>query len=269
MLAGPIANAALLGIDKNNGDLYDISPITATPTLIGSTGIAEMGSLEFAPDGILYGFTTGTTLPSTATLYRIDPQTANATAIGLLNDGKIFEGALAFAPNGTAYGTNANSALSADLFTINLQTGKATTIGTISGGSHDINGLAWRSDGKLVGLDRVTNSLLAIDPTSAVSSVISPVTPLVGGVGGMAVLDGVGYFVTSGPGGSAPGSDELWAFDLFTGVQVRIGSLSPTITGTGIGGLAAIPEPTSGIAIVFSVAFVVRGRGKRGSDSNG
>ena len=94
-------------------------------------------------------------------IYKMDPAKTLLTP----NDppfGKVPPGAgprhLAFAPNGTAYGTNGDSAAIPQLFTINLTTGAATVIGTLSGGDHDINGLAYRSDGMLIGLDRVTNS---------------------------------------------------------------------------------------------------------------
>jgi hypothetical protein len=102
----------------------------------------------------------------------------------------------------------------------------------------------------LVGLDRVTNSLLVIDPTTAASSVLAPISSTVGAVGGMTVLGGIGYMNTGGTGGSIPGSDELYSFDLFTGSQTLIGSFSPAFTDDGISGLAtlptsAVPEPAS------------------------
>ncbi len=240
----------LLGVDYDTGNLYKVSPTNASLTLIGNTGVTSFAEIEFAPNGTLYGFT-----PSgQAMLYTINPTTAGVSAIGPLGIGFVFEGGLAFAPNGTAYGMNSGDAGSPGLFTINLSTGAATLVGTVPG-SHDINGLAWRSDGMLVGLDRVTNSLLAINPTTAAFSVIASVGATVGGVGGMTTLGSTGYFNTSGPGGSAPGSNQLFSFDLFTGAQSLIGSFSPTITGTGISGLAgsvstaAVPEPSSVILL--------------------
>ncbi len=132
-------------------------------------------------------------------------------------------------------------------------------VGAISGGMRDINGMAWRADGMLVGLDRITNALIAIDPLTAVSSQIASIIPTVGTVGGMAVLGDTAYFVTSGPGEPVPGSNELYAIDLFTGDHELIGSLAPTITGTGISGLA-VPEPSTMLLLMGVMGVVCRRR---------
>src|SRR5262249_15184516 len=158
--------------------------------------------------------------------------------------GLVSEGALAFAPDGTVYATHAGSAPFPELFTINLTTGAGSIVATISGGGYDpngydINGLVYRSDGKLIGLDRVRNALLVIDPTTASATQLAVVPSTVGGVGGMTVLDGIGYYCTGGPAGSAPGSNTLYSFDLFTGASTPIGNFNGTITGFGISGLAA------------------------------
>ncbi|HEY4232373.1 MAG TPA: PEP-CTERM sorting domain-containing protein [Lacipirellulaceae bacterium] len=256
ILFGLSASAALgqlYGINNDNGNLYKISTADASLALVGNTGIAAIGSLEYRPsDGRLYGFTSG----SNPNLYRIDRSNANATLVGPLSTVFDFEGALVLAPNGTAYAANLGSSLADGLFTINLDTAAVTTIGTISGGEHDINGLAWRSDGMLVGLDRVTNSLLAINPSTAVSTLIAPISVAVGAVGGMASAGNSGYFATAGP---SSGSNQLYSFDLFTGASTLIGSFSPTITGSGISGLAlAVPEPST-IALCGLAGLAVAG----------
>lgn len=234
------AQADLLGIDDDTGDLYNVSTSTAGLTLIGSTGISGIGEIEFSPGGTLYGFTVG----GGSTLYTINPTTAVATSVGPLGLPFVFEGGLAFSPSGTAYATNGDSADNPQLLTINLTTGAATVVGTISGGAHDIDGLAYRSDGKLIGLDRVTNSLLLIDPTTAAASTLAAVPATVGAVGGMTIQNGVGYYNTGGPGATIPGSNELYSFDLTTGASTLIGSFS-SITGTGISGLAGISDQTT------------------------
>ena len=89
---------------------------------------------------------------------------------GPLGFTRVAEGGLAFDPNGTAYGTEIGNSVGPQLFTINLATGAASIVGTISLGGHDINGLAYRSDGQLIGLDRVLNSLLVIDPATAAAT---------------------------------------------------------------------------------------------------
>jgi hypothetical protein len=227
----------LYGYHYTARDLYSVSETDASVTLIGNTGLT-IGGMELYTDGYLYGISGG----SGSTLYRIDPSNAQATEIGPLGF-FVFEGALAFSPEGILYGTNGGSANDPQLFTVNMETGAGTVIGTISNPPHDVNGLAWRSDGMLVGLDGNTNTLIEIDPATAASSVITALTPSAGNAGGMAVLGDTAYFATGGP--VVNGSNELYAFDLFTGEHTLVGGFpEDIITGIGMGGLAA-PEPGS------------------------
>lgn len=251
----------LVGISYDSGTLYSISTATASPTVIGSTGITGFADIQYAPNGTLYGFTNSLSVP---TLYTINPTTAQATAVGRLGLSPVVEGGLAIAPNGTAYGAEAG--LPAALFSINLATGAGTSIGAISGGGHDINGLAYRSDGQLIGLDRISNSLLLIDPTTAASSTLTVLSAPVGAVGGLTLVNGMGYFSTSST--ATGGSNSLYSFDPFTGANALIGSFSPTITGNGISGItglsSAVPEPGS-VALLLGMGvtgagFLVRRR---------
>jgi hypothetical protein len=246
-LSGPLAFGNLFGVDFDSGMLFSVSPINASLTPVGFAG-ASFAEIQFAPNGILYGFTA---VP-TPSLYTINPTTAAVSLIGPLGSSD-FEGGLAFAPNGSAFGTNGDNASNPQLFSLNLSTGTATVIATISGGAHDINGLAYRGDGKLVGLDRVSNSLLVIDPTTGISSLLAAVPSTVGGVGGMTVLGGVGYYNTAGSGASIPGSNNLYSFNLFTGASTLVGSFASSISDSGLSGLAApAPEPSSLILAVSS-----------------
>ena len=264
LLAGsPALGYEILAIEYDTGNVYEVSPMDASLTFLGSTGIVGFGSLEFAPDGTLYGFTTG--LDPLPKLYEIDPVNFTATEIGELGLDFIFDGSLVFAPDETVYGTNRGSSAAPQLFTLDLGTGAATIVGTInvSGDTaHDINAMAWRYDGMLVGLDRVGNTLLAIDPADASASIIAPVTPAVGGVGGMAVMMGeVAYFATAGPGAFPAGSNELYTFDLDTGAHQFEGSFGGTITtGSGISGLAIIPEPASLMLLAVGGLAMIRRR---------
>lgn len=241
LLAAPAARAALLGVDAATGSLYRISTTDASMTLAGETGLPRLSGLEFSPDGVLYAMSSG----ATASLYTINPDTAQATLVGGLGD-FVFEGALAFAPGGTAYGINMGDVQTNHLFTLNLATGQATPIGPLSGGAHDINGLAWRRDGRLVGIDRRLNALVTINPLNADTELLAALDPaiLLGAGGGMTAAGDAGFFVTSGPGAVVPGSSELYAFDLFTGQTRLIGLLTPELTGKGLGGLA-LPEPAT------------------------
>lgn len=64
ILVAGAAQAGLLGVHWDTGDLYEISTTDASLTLIGNTGLTspEAGSLEFRPsDGTLFAFTTNDT----------------------------------------------------------------------------------------------------------------------------------------------------------------------------------------------------------------
>ena len=246
----------LLAVRFEDGALYRASTVDGSLTPTIPTGVPFVGALEMSPaDGFVYGFT------AEQNLFRFHPTTFELEIVGQF-DQFLYEGGLAFAPDGTAYAATGGSLEAPELYRLNVNTLVMTLVGTITGGAHDINGLAWRGDGKLVGIDRESNALITIDPTTAASSTLAPLTPLVGAVGGMAVLDGVGYLATSGTGTSTPGSNELWRFDLFTGAHTRVGSFAPTIAFpfTGISGLAAIPEPSCGALTVAPLAALLRRR---------
>ena len=252
------AHAQLYGIEWDTGDLYTISTVDASLTLVGSTGIINLGSLEYrASEGLLYANTVG----SSPTLYSIDPVTAIANAEGNVSGGLLFEGGLAIAPSGTAYTVNGGSAAAAVLKTIDLDTGLTATVGVISGGSHDINGLGVRSDGMLIGLDRESNSLLEINPGTAVSSAIQALRPTVGALGGISLVADDGYFVTAGPTVSIPGSNRLYSFDPFTGAYTSIGNFNATITGDGFSGIALVPVPEpSSLLLLLTIGASLFGR---------
>lgn len=245
----------LLGVHAETGDLYRISTDDGTATFAGATGLAGFGALEVSPDGSLYGFTTGVD----AGLFLIDPAYYTASEVGSLNLDFVFDGALVFAPDGTVYGTNSDSDQASELFTLDLATGNATIVGTIGSGQHDINGMTWRSDGMLAGIDRVTNALVTIDPSSAALGSVAALDPILGSVGGMTRAGDAVYFTTGGPGAGPPGSNELYTIDLFTGDYDLIGSLSPTITGAGISGLA-VPEPATLMLLIMGGAAFWRRR---------
>lgn len=241
------SEASLLATDYG-GNLYSVNQANAALTFIGSTGVDSIGALEFAGDGTLYGFTSG----DTSSLYRIDPTTAAATLIGPLG-GFTFEGGLAFSSSGTAYGVNRGTNADPYLFSLNLGTGAATTIGQIESG-HDFNGIAWRSDGFLVGIDDNSGALYTIDPGTAAIDFLADLDFSVGAIGGMTADQGTsfGYFATGilRDINLSPGTNALYGFDLFTGAFSKIGDFTETADPRGISGLAIpiatqVPEPSS------------------------
>jgi len=248
--------ATLIGVEEDTGDFYAISTADASIQLIGHSGVTGLGTLEFnSRDGFFYGFTTGAapvlykfSIP--ASLDAVTPQSIGP--LGLF----AYEGALAFAPDGTAYALNAGVTVPS-LFTIDLDTGQATVVNSMIQ-RHDIAGLGWRSDGVLIGLDSTDNALLEIDPTTASATTIDSIMPIIGGIGGMALLpNDAGYFVTGGPLAVNPGSNELYSFDALTGEHFFIGSFEDLIVGTGFSGLSVVPEPATLVLLVMGVASVL------------
>src|SRR4051812_21304996 len=142
------ARGQLYGIEYDTGNLYRISTANAALSLVGNTGISNLGSLEYRPsNGLLYAVRNEFVVDhSVGSLYRINPANAAATLVGSLGPQQVGEGALVIAPNGTAYATQMGFSDNPMLFKLNLDTAVPTTVGLITGGIHDINGLAWRSD---------------------------------------------------------------------------------------------------------------------------
>ena len=256
-VASPAAQANLVAIDWDTTNLYAVSKGDATLTLIGETGIENLGALEFRDaDGYLYGITTGVN----STLYRIDANDASTTPIGSLGV-FTFEGGLAFDTNGNAYGVNAGTANVPILYQLNMETGVATLIAPFAD-PHDFDGLGWHGDG-LIGLDRVTNALLSIDPLTAETSLIRTVDPIVGGIGGMVLNAEFGYFATAGSEARTPGSNELFTFDPKSGTHEVVGTFTvdgEPLPGTGISGLAIIPEPATFLLLAAGCAGLLNRR---------
>jgi len=260
IMVTPASGFELFAIHYDSGDLYKVSTVDASLTLASQIGAVGFGGLEMGPDGYLYGFSTGES--PDPTLFKIDTTSYEITVVGPIGLDFIFEGSLVFSPGGTVYAVS-NNGLSdtlPQLFTIDLKTGQGTSVGIISGGSHDINGMAWRSDGMLVGIDRVTNSLLAIDPVDATSTLIAELDPVLGIVGGMASFGDAAYFTTAGPYvDTFFGTNFLYSLDLFSGETFLVGSFDGIIEGFGFSGLA-IPEPATFLFLLIGAGAVVRRR---------
>ncbi|MEM6675476.1 MAG: hypothetical protein AAF726_21685, partial [Planctomycetota bacterium] len=237
------AQAALVGVEVFNNDVHLIDVVTGVTTRVGTvTGPSSfLGSIGRAPDGSGYGLSTG----AAATLFRIDPDTWVATEIAPFPGGS-FEGGIAISPAGDAWLAYGGDASAPDLYAADLVTGNATRIGTLTGGPHDINGLAYRGDGMLVGLDRITNAIVVIDPSNANLTVLATLVDTVGATGGMTVDGGVGYFATAGTTLGFPGSNSLYRFDPFTGASTLIAAFSGDIGGFGFSGLSGQRSGTLG-----------------------
>src|SRR6476646_2334800 len=90
------ARGQLYGIEYDTGNLYRISTANAALTLVGNTGISNLGSLDYRPsNGSLYGIRSQLIDGLAAgSLYRINPANASATLVGLLGPENVAEGGL-------------------------------------------------------------------------------------------------------------------------------------------------------------------------------
>jgi hypothetical protein len=258
------AAVEIAGIEYATGRIYRIPTDGSAPTLIAQTGVQTIGAFEQLNDGSYYGIT-----HDDPRLYRFDPLTFVPTLLGrLVRTDTMFEGAIVQSPSGTVYVSNGGDASSAQLLTLDLTTLAVTPVGRFRPtGDADVNGLAWRSDGKLVGLDRGAAALVEIDPATGAQTVIRSLPFAIGAVGGMTLLDSVGYFVTAGPDSIRPGNNSLYSFDPFTGEHAFVRSFADILpTGDGFGGLAyPVPEPASAALLATLVAVACRRR--RGTES--
>ena len=236
-LSAPAAFGGLLGITSQGSNLYDVSTSDGSLSLIGNTGVPSFGGLAYN-NGTLYGITQ-------EDLYTIDPTTALPTLIAPLGGiGYYFEGALAFDASGTLWmaGYPYYGSVSA-IYTVDTGTGAVTFVTNVAG-KVDVNGIAFRSDGTLVGIDRATDTLFSIDLTTfAVTDIATFGLGGIGSTSGLAAMGDIGYMAT----GYQLGTNSLYEVDLLTGSTSLIGSFGFTTSGIGMAGLAntsaPVPEP--------------------------
>jgi hypothetical protein len=264
----PTAAADLLGVQSGPfGNLVWVSPADGTTTVIGPTGSnrAFAGLATRPSDGQVFGLTVGAE-PFAAfgppALYRIDPWTAATTLVGALSSPSndfLFEGGLAISPDGIGYGlyytTTFQSGDPFYLVRIDLDTAAFDVVGAVT--PIGINGLAFRSDGALVGFDDVTDTLVRIDVGTGVTTTIGSLGIDARVVGGLAVLNGTGYLVEGEAGASS-----LYTVDLFTGATTFVGPITAP-GAVGLSGLTeVVPEPGT-LVLVSAVAAAVLWRRRR------
>ncbi|MFG0246539.1 MAG: hypothetical protein ACF8MF_10880 [Phycisphaerales bacterium JB052] len=254
------ANADLIGINYTSGQVFSISTTDASVSYLGDTQQGIMG-LDRSSDGTLYATTDGL-LGGLGTL--VD-QRWSLEMIGSLNAGFTSEGGLAFDAQGRAFGGNTLAGGGRAVFQIDLTTGQAGKRIVLSRSSIDLNGLAFRSDGVMVGIDRVTNELVEVDHTSGeVNTVASLISSGIGSVGGLAIDAGVGYYTTAGTVSGSDGDNSLYGINLFSGEQWLVGELGDQAgAGFGIGALASASVPTPGVAGMIGIGGMLGARRRR------
>ena len=250
-LARSIAGLNVAGglYGTNGSTLYLLDKTTgAVITTIGNHGLLAsefaIGDLAFAKDGQLYG----TSLGSSARLYRIDTSTGAATAVGAapsMGLDFVFEGALEFICD-TIRGANELDLDTAEVktFTASTSTGVGTRVGPMSGESRDLNGMAF--DGQVLwAIDRRSNTIGKVDFATGDYDEAHAITVKVGGVpidigntGGLAFdrVDGKIYMVLGSTGA-------LYTINPTTGEATLKGSTGPAQVTYGIA-VAPVPAPT-------------------------
>ena len=245
--------ADMFTIEFQTGFLYAVSSEDASLTFVGDTELSLPGGLAYH-DSDLFSFTAG----DSPELYRIDPQTGTSTFVANIDVPQFSEGALTFSPEGKIYAAYTGFGGNPSLVTYDLHTGVTGTVGPISSAPHDINGLVWRDDGMLLGLDRITNSLLTIDPHTAVASELAKLEPAVGGAGGMTMANnGQGYLATGSDQSNAPGTNSLYSFNPYSGDISFVGEFDLNLTDLGLSGLAYVPEPAASYYLAVALSFLV------------
>lgn len=240
-----LADAELFGVDFETGSLVKIA-LDGAVTDVGPTGLTDpdlVGGLEFGPDGSLYALTVGVGPPA---IYRIDPNNASTELVGMTGLSFMYEGGLAIASDGRAWAAMAGSPSQPRLLSINMSTGAGVVLGALNENSLDLNGLSYReSDGMLIALAR-DNLLIQIDPVTLEISTIATLPFELGSVGGLTIVDGVGYLVTGNV--NVGGTNELYSVDINSGATTWLGNLGTSLSAFGIGGLAGRtvdpPPPT-------------------------
>lgn len=261
-----IAHGAVLYATGDDPDmLYAINTVSGTLTPVGGYSLVSpadefaIGGLEFGPNGVLYGVSIG----SLGRLYTMNPANGQATNVGLTNQ-FTFEGGLAFDPTtGAAYMSNGNTAASPSLSIVNLVTGNATKVGQIGNTPHDFAGFAFSPTGQLFGLDRITNSLWAIDKANPSGAGTVQVG---GGLGGGIVMGPVGgmtYDAQTGVyWGYASTTKAIFTVDIATGVGTIVqqfdGPEDPVLWS--LASPNVIPEPATLAMLAAGAALCIRRR---------
>jgi len=245
------ANAQLIvGNDQaGTATIYDVNPDTgvATPIYSGTGDDAKPWGMAYDPDTNTLYWNNDSTLYKSAFLPILQPQalgtmTFNSAAVNFVSLGWN---------NGKLYGTR-NIATEA-VYSINTTT-LAATIEYVYPSAFDFGGLDQdQTTGKLYGLtDANTPGLYEFDLAGQTQTFRAPYPAGETDIDGLAVHNGLAYYVTDGPNTTQP---NFYVFNVATGQQVR--TLPSPFTGSGVFSAATwaiVPEPC--VLAAGSLAFL-------------
>jgi Ca2+-binding RTX toxin-like protein len=209
------------------------------PGLYGATGV-------LAPDSSQPGDQQAADRTPPSQLYRIDPATGAATAMGSI--GHPVTGLALDPTSGTLYGVTAGveqSTTPRQLIRLNSDTGAGTVVGSI--GANDVVDIAFNSAGQLFGWSTTTDDLVRIDKATGALTI----------AGDAGVTETYGGGLSFGAGGVLHGLIDLdyghlWTLDPATGGVTRGPQLSGSPNTTGGAGMNAAAYGCGG-ATLYSI----------------
>jgi hypothetical protein len=250
----------IVGNDQSGvATIYDVHPVTgvATPLYSSSTSEAKPWGMAFDPDTLTLYWNNGSTLYRSPLQNPLVPQNLGTMTF---NQATVNFVALGF-HNGQLYGTR-NIATEA-VYTIDPTTLVATQQ-YVYPTTFDFGGLDFdQTNGKLYGLTDTAPAgqvpgLYEINVAAQTTAFRAPYPAGETDIDGLAVHNGLAYYVTDGPNTAQP---FFYIYNAVTGVQV--GTLPSPFTGSGTFSAATwaeIPEPAAVTLALFACAGLARRR---------
>lgn len=255
-----VTHADLIGINYSTGDVFSISTVDASTTFLGRTDTGIMG-VDRDQNGDLLTITDGLN----GSLGVLDENNWQIGEVGNLGAGFTFEGGLAVSGSGEIFGASRLAEGGRAIFQISRSSGDVMRSTVLSRPDVDLNGMQFRSDGVMVAIDALAGDFVSIDTSTGLMTHISSLETLSpGAVGGLALQDGLGYYITGGPVSGSEGDNSLYSIDFYTGEQRFIGTLDDVAgAGFGIGALVGTTVPSPGGLPVLGLAGVILGTRRR------
>ena len=236
-LAAPLVGADEIFAVRSDGVLLRVDTVTRTGTVVGPTGLPQIGGLAFGVDGTLYGIDV-----ASDRLITIDVVTGLATPIGPAGAvaATVSTAGLANDPaTDELYGVVSVGGTSSQIVRLDKATGVASVVGDT--GVQYVVALGFDSAGNLWGVDgaEAADHLLRIDPATGAATVIGPQ--------GLGAYPSIGA-LDVGPSGTlwalpaVAGGFELLRIDAQTGAATSLGLIAG-ISGIGLTGLALQTSP--------------------------
>jgi hypothetical protein len=218
--------------------LYTINPTNGAATPIGAIGAERVGSLDFCPNGVLYGVGS---VAGTADLLTINTATGAGTVVGSLGLGNdAFQDIACRPSDGKLYGYDGGN-----IYTINTATGAATLVGSVGDSFPDGNALAFSSANVLYKADQ--NSLWTINQSTGAGTVLVALTYPIS----RSRANGMKFDPASGTlyASVVSGDSEVGLVNYFATINIATGvvtEIGPTVAGLDA---IAIPAPAARAAI--------------------